>query len=329
MTQPRIEGEGMALMNEMPSRSMETSGGTQILAIGGGKGGSGKSFLAANIGVHLSKRGQRVIMVDTDLGGANLHTLLGLSPPQATLDDFINKRVDSIRDVIVRTEIPNLGLVIGARDMLDAANPRIYQKLRIIRHIRSLDGDYVIVDLGAGNSFNVLDFFLISDDGILVVTPEPTSIENAYRFVKSVFYRKLRKLRLHPEARRTIETAMNQRNRIGIRTPLDLVEALESLDEVVGQMARAEIERFRPRLIVNQVRTKGDVDVGFSMRSACLRFFGISLNYLGYVPYDNEVWQSVQRKRPLVLERPYARASRCIAEITGKLLREQQVRGES
>jgi flagellar biosynthesis protein FlhG len=55
---------------------------SHVLAVGGGKGGSGKSFIAANIGINLSKRGQRVIMVDTDLGGANLHTLLGLSPPR-------------------------------------------------------------------------------------------------------------------------------------------------------------------------------------------------------------------------------------------------------
>jgi flagellar biosynthesis protein FlhG len=306
----------------MASINTVQRGRTHILAIGGGKGGSGKSFVAVNMGVSLCKQGQSVIIVDTDLGGANLHTLLGLSPPEATLDDFINSRVGSIRDVIVRTQIPNLGLVIGARDILNAANPKIHQKLKIIRHIRNLDGDYVIVDLGAGNSFNVLDFFLISDDGILVVTPEPTSIENTYRFIKSVFYRKLRRQSLHHNVRRIIDTVMNQRSERGIRTPLDLVEAVAFMDGEIGELLRREIESFRPRLIVNQVRTKGDVDVGFSMRSACLRFFGIKLSYLGYIAYDNEVWQSVQRKRPLVLERPYSRASRCIAEITSKLLRE-------
>lgn len=313
------------MLNEMYTHSAGIRRKTRILAVGGGKGGSGKSFIAANIGVSLSKRGQTVIMVDTDLGGANLHTLLGLSLPPVTLDDFINGRIGSIRDAIARTEIPNLGLVIGARDILNAANPKVHQKLKIIRHIQNLGGDYVIVDLGAGNSFNVLDFFLISDEGMLVVTPEPTSVENAYRFIKSAFYRKLRRLTLHHDARRIIETAMDQRNKRRIRTPLDLVEAVESMDKEMGQTLRLEMESFRPRLIVNQVRTTGDVDVGFSMKSSCLRFFGINLNYFGYVAYDNEVWLSVQRKKPIVLERPYARASRCIAEITNKLLREQQL----
>ncbi len=313
------------MLNDRSSPSTRAGNRTHILAVGGGKGGSGKSFIAVNMGVSLATRGQRVIVVDTDLGGANLHTFLGLSPPQVTLDDFINRRVESIRNVIVKTGIPNLGLVIGARNILNAANPKAYQKLKIIRHIQNLDGDYVIVDLGAGNSFNVLDFFLVSDDGILVVTPEPTAIENAYRFIKSAFYRKLRKIAVHPDVRPIIETAMNQRNERGIRTPLDLVEAVEFIDFDTGRILRREVEAFKPRLIVNQVRTKGDVDVGFSMKTACLRFFAIDLSYIGYIAYDNEVWQSVQRKRPLVLERPYARASRCIAEITNKLVRKQQL----
>ncbi|MBW2057077.1 MAG: P-loop NTPase [Deltaproteobacteria bacterium] len=310
--------------NEVTSHSTGVSRRTEILAVGGGKGGSGKSFVAANLGVSLSRRGRAVIMVDTDLGGANLHTLLGLSLPVATLDDFINGRINSIEEVIVRTEVPNLGLVIGARDVLNAANAKVHQKLKIIRHIQNLKADYVIVDLGAGNSFNVLDFFLISDGGMLVITPEPTSVENAYRFIKSAFYRKVRRLTRHQDARRILETAMDQRSERKIRTPLDLVEAVEGIDEEMGRRLKGEMERFRPKLILNQVRTKGDMEVGFSMRSSCLRFFGIHLDYFGYVAYDNEVWESVQRRKPIVLERPYARASRCIAEITNRLIRQEQ-----
>ncbi|MBW2124022.1 MAG: P-loop NTPase, partial [Deltaproteobacteria bacterium] len=243
--------------NEVTSHSTGVSRRTEILAVGGGKGGSGKSFVAANLGVSLSRRGRAVIMVDTDLGGANLHTLLGLSLPVATLDDFINGRINSIEEVIVRTEVPNLGLVIGARDVLNAANAKVHQKLKIIRHIQNLKADYVIVDLGAGNSFNVLDFFLISDGGMLVITPEPTSVENAYRFIKSAFYRKVRRLTRHQDARRILETAMDQRSERKIRTPLDLVEAVEGIDEEMGRRLKGEMERFRPKLILNQVRTKG------------------------------------------------------------------------
>jgi flagellar biosynthesis protein FlhG len=291
-----------------------------IWTIGGGKGGSGKTFIAVNLGICLSRFGEEVILIDTDLGGANIHTFLGLSFPHRTLSDFIRKRVGAIRDVIVETDIPNLGLVVGAQDLLNAANPKDPQKWKLIRHINSLNFDYIILDLGAGNSFNVLDFFLISENEILVVTPEPTCIENTYRFIKSAFFRKVKRIISHYGVKEIIDMAMDQRNERGIKTPFDIIQLAGEIDKSIGLKLEQELENFRPKLIVNQVRTKGDVDIGFSMRSAFLKYFGISMDYLGYIVYDNDVWQSVQKRRPLVLEFPQSRASKCINEITLKLI---------
>jgi flagellar biosynthesis protein FlhG len=300
--------------------SKARKGPRSIWTIGGGKGGSGKTFIAVNLGICLSRFGEEVVLIDADLGGANIHTFLGLSFPQRTLSDFINKRVQGIRDVVVDTDIPNLGLVVGAQDLLNAANPKEPQKWKLIRHINSLDVDYVILDLGAGNSFNVLDFFLMSENEILVVTPEPTCIENTYRFIKSAFFRKVKKVISHFGVKEIIDKAMDQRNERGIKTPFDIIELAGKIDKSIGLRLERELESFRPKLIVNQVRTKNDIDIGLSMRSAFLKYFGISMDYLGYIVYDNEVWQSIQRRKPLVLEFPQSRASRCINEITLKLI---------
>jgi flagellar biosynthesis protein FlhG len=236
------------------------------------------------------------------------------------LSDFINKKVEGIRDVVVDTHIPNLGLVVGAQDLLNAANPKEPLKWKLIRHINSLDVDYIILDLGAGNSFNVLDFFLMSENEILVVTPEPTCIENTYRFIKSAFFRKVKRVISHFGVKEIIETAMDQRNERGIKTPFDIIELAGEIDKSIGLRLERELESFKPKLIVNQVRTKSDVDIGLSMQSAFLKYFGISMEYLGYIVYDNDVWQSVQRRKPLVLEFPQSRASKCINEITLKLI---------
>jgi flagellar biosynthesis protein FlhG len=291
-----------------------------IWTIGGGKGGSGKTFIAVNLGICLSRFGGEVVLIDTDLGGANIHTFLGLSYPKRTLSDFINKRVEGIRDVVMDTDIPNLGLVVGAQDLLNAANPKEPQKWKLIRHINSLDVDYIILDLGAGSSFNVLDFFLISKNEILVATPEPTCIENTYRFIKSAFFRKVKKVISHFGVKEIIDMAMDQRNERGIKTPFDLIELAGEIDKSIGLRLEQELESFRPKLIINQVRTKSDVDIGFSMQSAFLKYFGISMDYLGYIVYDDEVWQSIQKRKPLVLEFPQSRASKCINEITLKLI---------
>src|SRR5512140_2767761 len=167
-------------------------GARRVISIGGGKGGIGKSLISANLGIELARRGKRVVLVDADLGGANLHTTLGVDVPRRTLSDFIERRVSRIDDVVTPTGIANLGLVSGALDHLDAANPRHAQKMRLLRHVQQLDADFAILDLGAGTHSNVLDFFLVSDHGILVLVPEPTAVENAYRFVKAAFWRRMR-----------------------------------------------------------------------------------------------------------------------------------------
>jgi flagellar biosynthesis protein FlhG len=296
-----------------------------IWTIGGVKGGSGKSFITANIGICLSKLGARVILVDADLGGANLHTFLGISPPDLTLSDFIKKRVSSLHEVLIPTEIPNLQLLTGAQDLLNAMDSKNVQKRKLLRSIQHLEGDYLLVDLGGGNSVSILDFFLMSDGGILVVTPEPTSIENTYRFLKSAFYRRLRHSVSSHRVKTMIDGAMDRKNEGGIQNPYELIKAVRQVNEEEARSIEVEVETFQPNLILNQVRSRKDIEIGFSIRSACQKYFGIRLHYLGYVVYDQDVGYSIRRRRPLVLENPNSRAAQCVSEIASKLATRRQM----
>jgi len=299
-----------------------------IWTIGGGKGGSGKSFITANLGICLSRLGIRVILIDADLGGANLHTVLGISPPSLSLSDFIKKRVPHLQDVLIPTQTPNLELLTGAQDLLNAADAKSVQKQKLVRSIQSLNSDTALVDLGAGNALSILDFFLMSDGGILVVTPEPTSIENAYRFLKSAFYRKLKQAVSSSSVKTLISDAMDRKNDMGIQNPHDLMRAVRKLDEGDAQKIVDEVETFHPNLILNQVRSKKDIEMGFSIRSACLKYFGVHVHYLGYVVYDQDVSHSIRRRRPLVLENPRSRAAQCVMEIASKLANSHKIAGE-
>lgn len=290
-----------------------------IWTIGGGKGGSGKSFITVNMGICLSKLGVRVILIDADLGGANLHTFLGIPPPSRSLSDFIKKRISRLEEVLIPTGVPHLQLLTGAQDLLNAADAKSVQRRKLLHSIQSLESDYILVDLGGGNSLSVLDFFLVSDGGILVVTPEPTSIENTYRFLKSAFYRRLRQAASSHSVKTLIDESMDQKNEMGIENPHDLLRAVRRIDEEEAKRLIEEIENFRPNLILNQVRSKKDIEIGFSIRSACHKYFGIRLHYLGYVVYDQEVSNSIRRRRPLVLEGNQSRAAQCVREIASKL----------
>src|SRR5690349_22896836 len=106
-------GRTMSAPLAMPPPGSEPRPERQIWSMGGGKGGIGKSLLTASLGWQLARMGKRVVLVDADLGGANLHTCLGLSTPPLTLGDFICRRAEKIEDVLVETGVPGLGLISG------------------------------------------------------------------------------------------------------------------------------------------------------------------------------------------------------------------------
>lgn len=292
----------------------------QTIAIGSGKGGVGKSLVAANLGIALAKRGRRVILVDADLGGANLHTFLNMDPPERTLSHFIHRDVDSLPEVVVPTPIPNLSLISGARDLLEVANPMHQQKVRLLRHLGKLECNDLIVDLGAGTTYNVLDFFLFAPHGMLVLAPEPTSEENAYRFLKAAYLRRLRTVQSVYGIKALLERAVAEFTARGLSTPRELVGTVSQLDADAGRQVAEEMARFQPLLVVNQVRSADDEHIGVRIGQTCRDLLGISLSYAGSVPFDDLVWKAVRRHRPLLIDAPGCRAGRAIEAIAEHLL---------
>ena len=291
----------------------------KIIAVGGGKGGVGKSLVSANLSLSLAKRGFRTAAVDLDLGGANLHTCLGVPLPPVGLTDFVTRRASSLGEIMVPSGVENLWLIAGANDALDAANPRYQQKQKLLRHLGKLDLDYLVLDLGAGTQFNVLDFFLLADHGLLVLLPEPTSIENAYRFVKAAFFRRLEQVQEHFAIGEEVAAALSTREGMS-RTPFDLYRAVAEKDPVLAAQLQQEMDGFRVKLIVNQVRSEADLGVAPAVVNAWKKFFGIQMDTLGSIPYDDEAWRAVRRRRPIVVDRPESEAAAAISGIVDRMI---------
>lgn len=292
----------------------------QIWSVGGGKGGIGKSILTASLGWQLARMGKRVVLVDADLGGANLHTCLGMPSPELTLGDFIQRRRDTIEEILVETGTPGLRLISGASDFLGAANIKHVQKIRVLNRIKALDVDLVLMDLGAGTSYNIIDFFLASDLSVLTVVPEPTSIENGYRFIKSALYRRLRGAAPHEGVRQIVDAALDPKNPRGIRTPIDLLAQVEREDPEAVVVLKREMAAFQPRFIVNQVRDEGDIPIGHQLVAACARHLGVRATFAGFVHYDDSVWQSVRRRRLFMVDSPTCRAAEEVRHLARGLL---------
>jgi flagellar biosynthesis protein FlhG len=308
-------------MMNLDSDAQPSANMKKIWAIGGGKGGVGKSLVSANVAICLALMGNKVVAVDLDLGGANLHTCLGLPIPQTTLSDYVSKKVTNFEDLLVPTPIHNLKIISGAQDELGMANLKHMHKNQIIRKLHELDADYILFDLGAGTAFNTIDFFIAADKGVLVVLPEPTSIENTYRFIKSVFFRRLKMIDGVAEIEPLILEAMNSKITSGGQTsPAELIRKISEFNPEIGMKIRAEMSLFRPNLIINQVRSQADIDIGYSIQSICRKYFGIEMSFPGYLDYDQSVWQSVRKRKPLLIEYPNSKLVNNFDRIVNRLI---------
>jgi flagellar biosynthesis protein FlhG len=293
----------------------------RIWAMGGGKGGSGKSFVAANLATVAARAGRKVVLIDGDLGGANLHTCLGVAPGQRiNLNDYFADRVAELDKAAADTPVKGLRLILGALGSAAQAEPTHAKRVQLLKAVRQLSADLVVFDLAAGTDRSVVDFFVAADDAFLVTTPEPTAIENAYQFLRAAFYRRLGYSLQDSAAREVIREAMDRRNQRGIQTPADLLTEIRRVAPEESERLQSALERFRPHLVMNQVRSSEEVKLGFGVRSACRKYFGIEVDYLGYVNYDDDAVRSVKERRPLVLAYPESDGARYLRRITKKLL---------
>jgi flagellar biosynthesis protein FlhG len=289
----------------------------QVWAVGGGKGGTGKSLVAASLGIHLAQMGRRVILVDGDLGAPNLHTVLGLDPPALALSDFVKRRFESIETVVSETGVPRLSLISGARNSLDIESLKHFQKSRLLRVLMALPADVVLLDLGAGTSLNVLDLFSLADRGLLVILPEPTSVENCYRFLKAAFLRRLYHLGRTLGYQSIIQLVMEHRDHADDGRPSEILEEIARIDSCAAAALANHVEAFVPHLVINQVRSHEDETLGESMEWVSDRFVRIPMRFAGGIPYDPTLVQCVKGRRAYLAEYPRTRTAemlRAVAE---------------
>ena len=283
-------------------------GAPRIWAVASGKGGVGKSFIASNLGLALAQRGKRVVVIDLDLGGANLHTHLGIPKPQHSLPDFILGRKEELCDVVHYLPDSTLGLISSASsDLLEIANIKHFQKQKIMRHIGKLQADYVILDLGAGTTFNTLDFFNMAERGIISVLPEPTSIENAHRFLKAAMFRRLRDI---PEnTRKLVKEALESDGGQKMRTLDALICSIEKQEPKHGRLLRENINDMSWHLIVNQVREPGHYQLGQSLALIWNRYFGRRPEHLCHLTFDESISRTLCQKKRFLETYPQSRVS--------------------
>ncbi len=172
------------IMRNRNGNSHEAGGGTRIIAVSSGKGGVGKTNLSINLALAYADLGKKVIVLDADLGLANVNVILGIIP-KYNLYHLIRKQ-KSIKEIILDTGY-GIQIVAGASGFSKIANLSDEEREHFIDELAELStADVIIIDTSAGVSSNVLDFIAAADDAIIVTTPEPTAITDAYGIVKII-----------------------------------------------------------------------------------------------------------------------------------------------
>jgi flagellar biosynthesis protein FlhG len=282
----------------------------RLIAFASGRGGTGRSLLAANVAVYLAQAAKKVVALDADPAGGPLHQLLGAPRSSRGFGEFLRGKIPSLNELIVDTPIAGVGLIGGEGSTFGASRPKQTAK-GTLAAIAALDADYVIADLGPADSPLTVDLWLAADIPVLVTLPDPASIESLYRFAKSAFIRRLRTIR-------GLDRLVG--NPVG--PPPAALDLYRVARESGGPAERLEqeIRRFRPTFVVNQTRTMPDLKLGSWIATAARRRLGHAFDYLGHVESDETVWLAARRRRSLVAEYPEGKASKNIERLGRRLL---------
>jgi len=291
----------------------------EILVVASGKGGVGKTCFAVNAAVEIARKGWRVILVDADLGCASVEVILG-TRSERVLDDFFSQRgAKDLRAVLCETQYDNLRLIPGTTGLLDVANPKYQQKEALIRELRKLEADLVILDLAAGAHLNTLDFFLMSEtSGVLVINPEKPSIENAFKFLRAALFRKIERFY------RCTEVAEILRRNVSLSDLIDRVRGADLFDaalknQLCGEMV-ALAQAIRPRVVVNRAHNAYEAQIAANIMGKYARqSLRIAPECLGHILYDHAMPQTVNAGVPLMVSHPRSKAAQCIVDIANRL----------
>jgi len=270
----------------------------RIVTVSSGKGGVGKTNTCVNLAIALTQLGKRTTLLDADLGMANADVLCGLTPVRR-LDHFVGVSDGvhatpgaavsgrSLREIAV--EAPGgFRLIPGAMGVARMANLDPREQARLLAGLQDLerDSDLLIVDTGAGLGPEIISFVQAADLAVIIATPEPTSIADAYALIKCSLLAQRRVSRAH-----------------GLRpeppTPAPRMELV--VNQVTGQQEAAAVH----------ARIAG----------VCQRFLGYSLPLLGWVTQDARVGAAVRKRRPVLLESEKCQASRDLRQLAGVVAR--------
>lgn len=271
---------------------------SEIWAVGGGRGATGKSLVAAGLGTTLALAGRRIILVDMDTGGTGMSALFGYNLPARTIADFFETGT-FLADLAVPTAIPSLSLIPGDIPGLAAEGIAASARQRFLRQMAGLEARTIIVDAGTGSRDLGLDAFLAAGRMIVVLSPEGPAVENVYRFVKAAMFRRIHNSLNKFGLKEIVPRLWQRRDRYGIRNIKDLIDYIKDAYPHFGTVLDRDLRPFHLDLVVNMVRSETDRRLGAAARSALVKYLGIPVRLAGFIGEDEAIRPAVREGKPI------------------------------
>ena len=293
----------------------------RVIPIASGKGGVGKSLAAANLAVAFAQSGKRVVLADMDLGASNLHIIIGHQKPGASIGALLNNPKIDFSELVAETDIPNLMFIPGDAEIPGTANLKASQRNMLARRLLSVDADILVIDLGAGTHQSILDFFLMSGQGIIVSSPAVTATLNAYVFLKNTVFRLMyNAFKRGSPAYAYLEQIRKEGSGLKMLYLPKMLLDIETRDPPSFRKFKASMDNFQPRLILNMLDSPGDAEVALKIRRSCEAYLGLKVEHLGVMYRDSIQDISLASRLPVVLYKPNAVLSQAIYRIADKIM---------
>lgn len=298
----------------------------RIIPIASGKGGVGKSLLAANLAIALAQGFRRVVLADLDLGASNLHLVLGVQSAKDGLGTFLTKSAP-FEDCIHETSYENLRFIPGDIEIPGLSSLKAPQKNSLLRNFDKLQEstDYLILDLGAGTHLSILDFFLLSPRGIVVTSPHVTATLNAYLFLKNAVFRLLsNSFKKNSPGRDLLESIKKDSSSLQRLYIPKLVELLEKEDPENTERFLSYLSVFRPRIVMNMIDGPQDAEKAGKIRRSCREYLNLDLEHLGVMYRDSVQDIALASRLPVIVYKPQSVLAQAVYRIAGKILQSEE-----